>query len=136
MDNYIEIPFPIENDIVYQIGIYYKKTFVPFYVGQSSRHIGRLGDYISAKFSASTDFKIGEAVKYLREKKHDVRVLYKISKNKMIDEKKLIQDIQQKYQLLNGVKGYDYKTANEIEEKVKIHSYIDQFLSDVKTIYG
>ena len=44
---------------------------------QSSRHVGRFGDYVAAKFTASTDFKVGEAVRQLRDHGCKVFIRYK-----------------------------------------------------------
>jgi len=38
----------------------------PFYVGQTRRLRGRMEDYCLAQFQASTDFRVGESVRYLR----------------------------------------------------------------------
>src|SRR3990172_2147914 len=76
-DAFEEMEFPPYSDMVY-IFFYVRgedTERVPFYVGESSRHVGRFGDYVSAKFSAPTDFKVGEAVKYLR--KRGLRVVIK-----------------------------------------------------------
>ena len=61
--------FPRHRDIVYVICLRRKeaKDFIPFYVGESSRSVGRFGDYIASKFTASTDFQVGQAIQYLHE---------------------------------------------------------------------
>lgn len=131
MDTYFEIPFPVENDIIYQIGIYHKKRFIPFYIGQSTRNIGRLGDYISAKFTASTDFKVGVAIKYLLNKNYKIFVRYAPSKNRLRDEKRLIKENVNSFPLLNELKGYDYRTSNKNEIELMIHKFIDNFLEQI-----
>ena len=71
---FAEMEFPQHRDIVY-VFLYVPDEGaepVPFYVGESSRHVGRFGDYMSANFTASTDFKVGEAVKYLQKSRFRV----------------------------------------------------------------
>jgi len=133
VDNFIEIPFPSKKEIVYQIGIILNDSFSPFYIGQSSRNIGRLGDYISAKFSASTDFKVGEAVRYLYNKNYQVVVRYSPSDNKLEDESRLLIKCKRiGLPMLNDLKGYDYKTAIEMEEREKIQDYVEYLLSTIR----
>ena len=66
--------------------------FIPlFYVAESSRSVGRFGDYIASKFTASTDFKVGQAIQYLHECGCEVVVCYKPSHDRMADEQALIR---------------------------------------------
>jgi len=128
------ISFPQDPDIVYALGIECKGKFVPFYVGQTSRNIGRFGGYVSAKFSASTDFKVGEAVKCFFKKGYNVLIKFKKTKNKEIEEKNLLARLRGTIPLLNDFKGYDYKNADEKVEKQKIQQFIDEFLNDLENI--
>ena len=45
-----EMPFPENGNIVYVLCFKRESSsdYVPFYVGESSRHVGRFGDYVSA----------------------------------------------------------------------------------------
>ncbi len=123
------ITFPAGGDIVYVIGFQKGNSFVPIYVGESSRNIGRFGDYVSAKFSASTDFKVGMAVKYLQEQGRKMLIKYKDSPDRKAEQDQLIRQIQSRgFRLLNDLKGYDYKSANEQAELVKIRSFVDEML--------
>ncbi len=131
MDGYTQIPFPGNGDIVYIIGVIHKSKFFPFYIGQSSRNIGRFGDYVSAKFSASTDFKVGEAVRYLMKKNYEVSIKYKESENKTMEESQLISNYKEKFPLLNDLKGYDYRKSDEEDERNKIHNFIDDYIRKV-----
>ena len=71
------IPLPETPNIIYIVGLDTETGFCPFYVGESGRNIGRLGDYVSAQFTASTDFNVGQAAKYFAAKGFRVAVFYK-----------------------------------------------------------
>ena len=60
---------------------------VPFYVGQTTRIWGRLDDYYWAMLSAPTDFRVGEAVRYLSAKGY--RVVVKINRVQILGERSL-----------------------------------------------
>jgi len=103
---------------------------IPFYVGESSRGIGRFGDYVSAQFTASTDFKVGEAIRYLRSLGLVVGIKYKESHCRKIEEKEFIAALRKETQLLNDLKGYDYKLANEDDERAKVHKFIMELVQE------
>lgn len=94
---FAEIAFPEKADIVYVLCFKRKGSndCIPFYVGESSRHLGRFGDYVSAKFAASTDFKVGEAVKQLRVH-GEVIFRYKATNYRRAKEKSWIESIEKK----------------------------------------
>ncbi|MGC2422775.1 MAG: hypothetical protein WA666_00250 [Nitrospirota bacterium] len=129
-DAFEEIAFPERCDIVYVFHYICGEGILPFYVGESSRHFGRFGDYISANFSAATDFKVGEAVKYLREKGLGVVVKFKASQNRKEEEKRIIKHLRGTFRLLNDLKGYHYKSSDEDSERLKIQQFIEQILKD------
>jgi hypothetical protein len=103
---------------------------IPFYVGESSRHVGRFGDYISGKFSASTDFKVGEAVKYLRDNVYRVVIRFDEVDNRKVEEKRILQNLRGTFRLLNDLKGYDYNKSNERDERQNIQQFVDQILEN------
>jgi hypothetical protein len=123
------IDFPTDPNIVYAIGIDSGGEFIPFYVGKTSRNIGRFGDYISAKFSAQTDFKVGEAVKKFIEKGYKVKIKFKPSNDRAKDEKELISQWHERTLLLNDLEGYDYKKAGEDEERKRIDAFVEEFIN-------
>jgi len=127
LPDFTDIEFPQHKEIVYVL--YFTESSggqeVPFYVGESSRGVGRFGDYISAQFSAPTDFKVGEAIRYLRSRGFNVRIKYKESDDRKNEEKKIIRDLKKNSQLLNELAGFKYKSSDEIEERKKIHIFID-----------
>jgi hypothetical protein len=131
LNTFQSLDFPKHRDIVYVLC--YKRNnddkICPFYIGESSRHVGRLGDYLSANFSASTDFKVGEAIRYLHQLGCHVEVKFKESSDRKSEEKSLLQEVKKTYKLLNDLDGYNYKIANSDEEKSRIHVFIDEILN-------
>ena len=129
---FLEMDFPKRRDIVYVF--HYVSVDggdpLPFYVGESSRHVGRFGDYVSANFSASTDFKVGEAVRYFQEKGLRVVVRFRESHDRRAEEREILQDIRCTYRLLNDLKGYKYESADEALERQKIHKFIDEIIEN------
>jgi len=102
----------------------------PFYVGQTKRLAGRMNDYRMAQFAACTDFRVGEAVKYLRDsKKCRIIVRYKVSAEMRKDEHALIRELHLSgVGLLNDLSGYNYRTANQTQEKAAVHKFCEVML--------
>lgn len=100
---------------------------IPFYVGQTKRLAGRMNDYCLAQFSACTDFRVGEAVRYLRDSKNcRIVVRYKMSTEVRREEYSLIRELQLSgVRLLNDFSSYDYRTANEAEERTAVQRFCD-----------
>jgi len=127
-----EMEFPQHCDIVYVLHYIHGDGAkpLPFYVGESSRHVGRFGDYVSANFSAATDFKVGEAVKYLRKKGLRVVIKFQESHNRKEEEKRILQHLRSTFKLLNDLKGYRYGDSDASSERLKIHQFIEQILEN------
>lgn len=133
LKDFERIDFPTKAEIVYVVFFLKGENEQYFYVGQSTRHIGRLGDYISANFTAATDFKVGQAIKYLREKGFSVGVAYEETTNSKEKEQGIAQELRQLgFKLLNDLPGYDYRTARQDDEKRKIRGFMTR-LSDSQT---
>jgi len=131
-EEYQTISFPSDSDIVYIIGIEEKARFVPIYVGESSRNIGRFGDYISAQFSAPTDFKVGVAVKHLMKKGHKVVIKYRSSSDRRREQDDVIREIKAAgFRLLNDLHGYVYTTAKKDEETRKVEDFIEGIIESI-----
>ncbi len=92
--------------------------------------MGRFGDYISGKFSASTNFKVGEAVKYLRDNVYRVVIRFDEVDNRKVEEKRILQNLRGTFRLLNDLKGYDYNKSNERDERQNIQQFVDQILEN------
>ena len=124
------VPFPQESNIVYVVGIEESDKFFPIYVGESSRHIGRMGDFLSANLSAPTDFKVGKVVNLLREQGKNVVFKYKASSNRKQEEAKFIRRFQEEgYDLLNNVDNYD--SEEKFLERIK--EYVTDILKRIGT---
>ncbi len=123
--------FPESGDIVYvlQYVLHDGAQPVPFYVGETSRHVGRFGDYISGKYSAQTDFKVGEAVKYLREKGAKIEIRFRAASDRRAEEKDIIRTLRtNKFSLLNDLRGYVYDKADVAQERMRIRQFVDDML--------
>jgi len=99
----------------------------PFYVGETHSLSNRMNDYFWADFQASTDFRVGEAVKYLNTRNLRVVARYKVSADREKEERAIINALHEQGRcLLNDLRpSYDYRIANQIEEGRKIHQFID-----------
>ena len=101
-----------------------------FYVGQTSRFLGRMDDYFWAESAAATDFKVGIAIRYFSQKLGG-RVF---AKHKAVDdpraEEKRILELLRGHPLLND-QGlwYDYKTSNLIEVEDRIVSKCNEIVA-------
>jgi len=130
--NFTNIDFPKHKEIVYIL--YFREKVggddIPLYVGETSRGVGRFGDYISAKFTAATDFKVGEAIRYLKSLGFEVRIKYNESNNRKTEERTIINQLQRKSRLLNELKGFQYTVANENDERLKIQKYMDILIQE------
>ena len=136
LQEFEELPFPKQSDIVYVLCFanpVAQTEPIPFYVGESSRHVGRIGDYVAAKFSASTDFKVGEAAKYFRTLGFEVKVMYKESIGRKAEEKALIKSLKERsFLLLNEMEGYDYRADGEKTERKKVQNFVDEIVKASK----
>ena len=128
---FAELAFPEQADIVYVLCFKRQGSndCIPFYVGESSRHVGRFGDYVSKNFSASTDFKVGQAVIQLRKRNCEVLIRYKATNERRAEEKSWIDSIEQSgLQLLNRLPGYNYAMANKDDELKRVTEFVTKVL--------
>src|SRR5437879_1381490 len=80
----------------------------PFYVGETQSIWGRANDYFWADFKATTDFRVGEAAKYLAAKGYQICIKYKASlelkakSERLKEEKRICGDLRNEgHSLLN-----------------------------------
>jgi len=125
----IDIPSTQNRNIVYALFFQMNGREICFYAGQSSRHIGRFGDYLSCQFTAPTDFRVGEAIKYLQEKKFVVKAKYREVLDPEAEERQLIRQLSQTFKLLNRLPAYNYQRSTPQVEKEKVRRFIDEVLS-------
>ena len=126
-DKFITAPFPEDEDIVYVLRFQRpgESGMIPFYVGESRRGTRRIGDYITAQFSAATDFKVGIAVKALRSAECRIFVSHQPSANRRKDEAELIaRYTQQGHKLLNAERSYNYRSADKAAEQTRIEQFV------------
>ena len=118
----------IKRDIVYIFYAEKENDKIPFYIGESGRGIGRFGDYISAKFSASTDFKIGNVSRLIENNGYTIIIEYDYSNDRKKREKELIQEYKSKFdnKLINGKFGYNYKIDDEKDILKKMKEFVNQ----------
>jgi len=105
---------------------------IPFYVGQTEQSLrNRMWDYCSAQFQASTDFWVGEAIKYLREEKGcRITLRHRTTTESRKDEEDLIRELQVSGpRLLNGLKRHRYQTDEREAERCFIHRFCDLIVS-------
>ena len=133
--------FPVGRDkeIVYATGIDYGGQFYPFYVGETERHVGRIGDYLAANFYAPTDFRVGEAIRYLHSKGYVIGFRYKPSQRRKEEQNQFVKQVNNSAtqpKLLNRKLGYNYQTIPKSmierfkeKQRKEIHRFIDRFLS-------
>ena len=127
-DGFCVVDFPPANGpgFVYVLCWLAGGEEIPFYVGQTQSIWGRLNDYYWADFQASTDFRVGEAVKYLGIQNLRVVARYKLSADRQEEERAIIRDLHAEgRRLLNDCRSYDYRTATEAEERIKVQTFID-----------
>ena len=106
---------------------------IPIYVGETKDLCRRIGNYISGYLKQRTDFKVGEAIRYLQGK-YEVVIRHKKASEeprmRKEEEKRIIENLcGEGYILLNhGLKYYDLKNPNIEEEKQKIKCRCDDIL--------
>jgi hypothetical protein len=103
---YETIQYPWSGSIVYYLSFQRPgdTSETPFYVGESGRHVGRLGDYIAANFAALVDFKVGVAARFLQRRGLIVLFRYQqVPENERMNvQASLIQSLARDYLLLNN----------------------------------
>jgi hypothetical protein len=126
-----ELP-PGRGDFIYVLlWVDRADTEKPFYVGETTRLRGRMRDYFLATFSCCTDFRVGEAIKYMQaEKRCRIRVKYKPTEDRRADEVRTIRALHLNgWRLLNDFVGYDYRTADADKERADIRQLVDVLMS-------
>ncbi len=121
------LDFPQNTSAVYVVFCKKESEEIPIYVGETDIIQRRIGDYVSAKFSAATDFKVGEAIKYLIEKGFRVTIKYEsLERERRKEEEKRIKEYFREagYRLLNDW-AYNYETADEETERKRIREFCD-----------
>ena len=94
----------------------------------------RIAEYLFADFQAQTDFKVGVAIRYLKNTKGvRVEIGQKHSSELFQDEGDIIRELRSKsVRLLNQHSGYDYRSADRDSEKERVHRFCDDLLADAQ----
>jgi hypothetical protein len=120
---------PQREGVIYVFFWVDEGVLTPFYVGETDRFIGRMDDYEGASFKATADFKVGEAIKYLKNaKNYRVVVGHRQSANRRDEEKRMISKYRADVPLLNDLPGYDYRTANMEDERLRVQRFCDELI--------
>ena len=118
------VDFPKRNHVVYVL--FFCDDEKSFYVGETESFIGRMTDYVRSSFDAATD-KVGDAVRYLLQNNVRVRVGYEEHANRETAIKREAEIIdrlsREGIPLLNQLRGYEYRTAIEADERSKVHRF-------------
>lgn len=111
---------------------------VPFYVGQTQAIWGRMNDYHWAEFQANTDFRVGQAVRYLAEKKLSVVVKYKqsapIERDRVKEEQQIISILKNDGRTLLNHRRTPYEYSTDDPEAVikEIRKVVDEILASAQ----
>lgn len=130
------IEFPLQRrSVLYVFFCAINNAEVPFYVGETDRFAERMGHYFRAQFAAPTDFKVGEAVRYLTTKDIRIKVGYRECRDRQDRkraESELINSLRARFKLLNDIPGYNYRTADEIAERQRVHVFCDELTASLE----
>lgn len=86
-----------------------------------------MDDYYWATWNAPTDFKVGEAVRYLHKKNLQITAWHKVSDDRKNEEKKIITQLRSDgIRLLNDLGGYGYKIADQEQQRLKVQKFMDE----------
>jgi len=92
-----------------------------------------LKEYDYASWGCSPDFRVGEALRYLRGKDYQIVTGFKRSSEakseRQKEERSIIQDLQLSgVWLLNYSLAYDRLTADEADERRVVHRFCDMMV--------
>ena len=127
--NAVDFPPKSGPGFVYVLCWVSEKEEIPFYVGETQSIWGRLNDYYWAEFKASTDFRVGEAIRYLSTKNIRVVARYRPSADPRGEERARIIELRTEgRRLLNDLPAYDYRTIPEEEARINVRKQTDQII--------
>lgn len=139
LDSFDRIPLTEGgSDIAYLLVVRGEQGVFPFYVGETGRGVGRLGDYLSAQFSACTDFVVGTAIQWLRDAGFEVEFLFRSTAPgeaaRKQEERRLIELASERVGgvLLNDTAKYpryDYRRADRDQERARVEAFCEEFCS-------
>ncbi len=107
---------------------------VPFYVGETDRLPGRVNDYYVGSFSAPTDFRVCECIRYFKDDKNCRVILrYKISSDRKAEREREEADIKEALHLsgallLNHFRSHNYRVDKDVDERKRLHVFCEASL--------
>jgi hypothetical protein len=122
----VEFP-PINPDVPGFVYVWFRikgSEEIPFYVGQTGRLWGRLDDYYWAMLSAPTDFRVGEAIRFLSARGYRIAVKYKSSADPREEEAKIIAALRD-HGLMNH---HRWRKADEPEQRKQVQEFFSSLL--------
>lgn len=131
-DLFVHVDFPPPAGIQLPASVVYVFEFMrngrwsPFYVGETGGFRDRMHDYERAHFAAQTDFQVGEAVRFFASHGYWVRVGYEEVQEieRPARERAVIrQKLWAGARLLNCFPGYNYRVADEQEERTAVRRF-------------
>ena len=138
LDGFQTVEWPIGPGVLRNSPEWYVYVFIlslgsgqlPFYAGQTKRLAARMGDYESAQFAASTDFRVGEAIRFFaQERQCGIQVRFKQSDHGLQDEYLIIRELQLSgFHMLNSLLAYDYRQASKEAEREVIQRFCRMIL--------
>jgi hypothetical protein len=124
------IDFPQRRNVVYVL--FYGDNEKPFYVGETESFTGRMADYLRGTFAAATDFKVGEAIRYLEQHVLRIRVGYQEHPDRPTararEDEFIVCLRSEGIPLLNDLAGYNYRTADKVDERSRVHKFCDNLI--------
>ena len=136
-EDFTVLDFPRRGGMVYVLfWITDEVMQTPFYVGETDRFFGRMDDYDRPVFACPTDFRVGEAIKHLKNARN-CRIIVKFKpssdhrRERRKEENQIIQDLngEERY-LLNELPGYNYVKASEENVRLAIQRFCDEHVAN------
>jgi len=123
--------FPRRHNAVYVFFCVYDNIERPFYIGETDSFSSRMGDYLRANFKAPTDFKVGEAIRYLMAHENiRIRVGFQECDDRQsarIQQNQIIETLRKEgVRLMNDLRGYNYRAGtDEVNERKRVCKFCD-----------
>jgi hypothetical protein len=122
---------------VYVFVVEMGNLFFPLYVGQTNRLFGRFGDYQYASFQAPTDFRVGEACKFLRSQGATVHLFFRDFTLPLHDERLLMRElVLAGFPLLNSLRAFDRLVANTADELQVLRRFCEMAVRQARLVAG
>jgi len=104
---------------------------VPFYIGETDGLSARMNNYCVGSFSAPTDFRVCECIRYFKDNKNcRVIVRYKTSSDRKAERLREEADIREALHLsgallLNHFRSHNYRVDRDVDERKRLHMFCE-----------